>query len=261
MNFIDGSQPCVFRDDIVDDVRCFLFRAQQHIRSCATPVTTLTYAQSIDGCIALSQGRTLQLSNPETQRLTHELRSMHDAILVGINTVLSDDPRLTVRLTRGENPQPVIVDSCLRFPLDAQLLRDPCVRPIIATSQQACARKKAELTAAGAQVLHVPVTAEGRVDLQQLMAELKQRGLRSVMVEGGATMITSILASRLADQLLLTISPRFVGGLRSVRALSDGARDGMPRLSNLQFSSLAGDVVIRGDLVHDGQEEIVGLDA
>ena len=221
-------------------------------------MTTLTYAQSIDGCIALSEGRTLQLSNQETQRLTHQIRSMHDAILVGINTVLSDNPQLTVRLIRGENPQPVIVDSCLRFPLDARLMQDPCVRPIIATSRQACARKKADLIAAGADVMHLPVTREGRLDLQQLMFALKQRGLQSVMVEGGANIITSVLASGLADQLLVTISPRFVGGLRSVQVLPDNVRDGMPRLSNLQFTSLAGDVVIRGDLVHDGQQSTAG---
>lgn len=260
MNLINGSQPCVFRENILDDVRCFLNRARQQILIRATPVTTLTYAQSLDGCIALSEGRTLQLSNEQTQRLTHQIRSMHDAILVGINTVLSDDPQLTVRLSRGPNPQPVVVDSGLRFPMDARLLQDPCVRPIIATSHQACPRRTAELRAAGAEILHVPVTEDGRVDLRQLMVVLKQRGLQSLMIEGGATIITSVLAAGLADQLLVTIAPRFVGGLRSVKLVSDDEREGMPRLRNLQFSSLAGDVVIRGDLVHDGLESGQELD-
>ena len=248
MNLTNGSRRCGFRDDILDDVRTSLRDAQSDLGQRDVPVTTLSYAQSIDGSIALSEGRTLHLSNRESQTLTHRIRSLHDAILVGINTVLADDPQLTVRLAPGKNPQPVIVDSALRFPLSARLLRDPCVRPIIATGIHACPRQEAELTAAGARVLQVPVTHEGRVDLTRLFMQLKERGFHSVMVEGGAGIITSMLASRLVDQLIVTISPRLVGGLPAIKSLSDSARAAMPQLTNLHYASLAGDLIIRGDL-------------
>jgi 3,4-dihydroxy 2-butanone 4-phosphate synthase/GTP cyclohydrolase II len=164
---------------------------------------------------------------------------------------VADDPQLTVRLADGANPQPVVVDSHLRFPLKANLLRDPCVRPIIATSHRSCPRKEAELIATGAQVLRVPVTADGLIDLIHLMRRLKDLGLQSVMVEGGAGIITNMLASGLADQLLITIAPRFVGGLRAVKQLPNNPRVQMPRLTNLHYASLAGDLIVRGDIVHE----------
>src|SRR5512133_2370683 len=86
------------------------------------PLVTLSYAQSLDGSLAAQRGTPLALSGPQSMELTHRLRAAQDAILVGIGTVLSDNPRLTVRLVEGSQPQPVILDSHLRFPLNANLL-------------------------------------------------------------------------------------------------------------------------------------------
>src|SRR5512143_1701471 len=86
------------------------------------PLVSLCYAQSLDGCIAAERGRPTQLSGPETKQITHRLRALHDGILVGIGTVLADDPHLTVRHARGENPQPVVLDSRLRTPVEARLI-------------------------------------------------------------------------------------------------------------------------------------------
>ena len=92
------------------------------------PYVTLTYAQSLDGSIAATPGRPLSISGPVSMTLTHALRAAHDAILVGIGTILADNPQLTVRYLKGKDPQPVIVDSRLRCPLDARVLRhDPPV--------------------------------------------------------------------------------------------------------------------------------------
>ncbi len=88
--------------DIIEKLRNRLAQARHRIGDRPCPVITLTYAQSIDGCIAPFGGGTLQLSNPKSQQLTHQIRALHDAILVGINTVLCDDPRLTVRLASGQ---------------------------------------------------------------------------------------------------------------------------------------------------------------
>ena len=249
---------------IIDRVRQHLEMAHHshHLRD--LPYITMTYAQSLDGCIAWSKGETLQLSNPQSRKLTHQVRALHDAILVGINTVLRDDPRLNVRLVPGENPQPVVVDSQLRFPLNACLLRDPCVRPIIVAGHDADADRERQLLAAGAQVIRIQEGENGLLDLAQLFQRLKQRGLRSVMVEGGATIITSMLRSRLADQFLLTVAPRFVGGLRAVKSQNGAAFDRLPRLCNVHYQWLADDLILLGDFddaADDAADDADGHDA
>lgn len=235
------------QNEIIRKLRDHLETARVRFEDRLTPVTTLTYAQSIDGCIAPWGGGTLQLSNPKCQQMTHEIRALHDAILVGINTVLCDDPRLTVRLAKGENPQPIVVDSRLRFPLQARLLNAPCIRPIIATGEGACKQKAKQLIAAGARVVRVPQHADGLIDLFQLLQMLKQMGLQSVMVEGGAKVITSVLSSQIADQLLLAIAPRFVGGLRAVNPTQ--ALEHMPELRDVHYQLVSGDLVVWGHLV------------
>ncbi len=232
--------------DVFEKLRNRLAQLRHRLGDRPSPIITLTYAQSIDGCIAPIGGGTLQLSNPKTQRLTHQIRALHDAILVGINTVLCDDPRLTVRLTPGSNPQPIILDSQLRFPLGANLLQDPFLRPIIATGPRACDNKADRLIAAGARVIRVPLQADGLIDLSQLMPRIKQMGFHSVMVEGGAKVITNMLASQIADQLLLAIAPRFVGGLHAVNPTH--ARQQMPQLHDVHYQSMAGDLVVWGRL-------------
>lgn len=220
----------------------------QHTGHRDRPFVTLTYAQSLDGSITTEPGARTVLSNVHSQTMTHSLRARHAAILVGINTVLADDPRLTVRLVEGTNPRPVILDSRLRFPLEARLLQDECRRPIVATTPAACERKEAQLRAAGAQVIRVAAQDNGRVDLQALLGFLKEAGLRTLMVEGGACTITSFLAAGLADQIILTISPRLIGGLRAIDLLAQPRAGGIPQLGNLQYQQLEDDLIVIADL-------------
>ncbi len=250
MNRIDELQTC--RDNIIERVRKHLEQARQHARNRAAPVTTLTYAQSIDGCIAPPAGGTLQLSNLQSQKLTHQVRSLHDAILIGVNTVLIDDPQLTVRLVKGRNPQPVVVDSRLRFPFEARLLSDPCVRPIIMCGNHACHKKEQELIRAGARIIRTPLKEDGAIDLPRAMVRLKQLGFHSVMVEGGARIISSVLACQIADLLMLTICPRFVGGLAAVKPLCCHSHARMPELGKLHYQSLAGDLIVCGVFENPG---------
>ena len=109
--------------------------------------------------------------------------------------------------------------------------------------------------AAGARVIRVPQHDDGLLDLFQLMIRLPTLGLHSVMIEGGARIITSVLAARLADQLLLTISPIFVGGLHAINPGLRSRVDHLPRLSNVDYQSLAGDLIIRGDLDREERHE------
>jgi len=209
------------------------------------PFVTLSYAQSLDGSIARQRGKPMALSGQESLALTHQLRASHDAILVGIGTVLADNPRLTARLVSGPDPQPIIVDSHLRLPLTARLLTEHPRQPIIATTKTADLQKEAALQDAGATVVRLPATANGQVSLPHLLACLDKHGIRSLMVEGGAGIITSFLAGQLVDRLVITVAPLLVGGLNAVGNLNG---HGLPQLKNPRTQWLGKDMILSGDV-------------
>ncbi|MCA9192249.1 MAG: dihydrofolate reductase family protein [Planctomycetales bacterium] len=237
--------------DVCERLRVRLGELGNQLGGRTNPIVTVTYAQSIDGCIAPLGGGTLQLSNAATQRMTHQIRGFHDAILVGINTVLSDDPQLTVRLANGNDPQPIVLDTHLRFPLEAKLLCHPCLNPIIVAGPEACEQKERWLTQSGAQILRVPVCEKGLIDLNQLLPLLKTMGLQTLMVEGGSEVITNMLAQQVVDQLLVAISPQLIGGLHAVNPRL--ARQPMPQLHNVQFQLIDNDLVVWGQFESGNQ--------
>lgn len=227
-----------------EGIAALVHKAAAHRQHTGRPFVTLSYAQSVDGSIAARHGQALALSGARSMTLTHQLRVAHDAILVGIGTVLADNPRLTVRLVEGKNPQPIVADSRLRFPLSANLLCQPPLSPWIATGEQADAGRQAVLEAAGARVLRVPMNARGQVNLTALLERLGALGIHSVMVEGGARIITSFLAERLVDHIVLTVAPRLVGGIRAVRRFAHAGAVHFPRLRNLRYQWLEDDLVL-----------------
>jgi len=214
----------------------------------ARPRVTLAYAQSLDGSIAAQPGHPLALSGAESLRLTHALRARHDAILVGIGTMLADDPQLTVRLVEGRNPRPVIVDSQLRCPTGARLFLAAAGQPIIATTTLAPESRAVALQQAGARILRLPHTPDGRVSLPDLLTALRAEGIASLMVEGGAGIITSFIRLQLVDEIALTIAPLFVGGVRAVTGLLSADAAALPRLRNLAWQQLGPDFVVQGAL-------------
>jgi 3,4-dihydroxy 2-butanone 4-phosphate synthase/GTP cyclohydrolase II len=175
-------------------------------------------------------------------RLTHRLRAAHDAILVGIGTVLADNPLLTVRLVDGVNPQPVILDSKLHFPSEANLLHNPGLSPWIATTEGTDPERQAVLEAAGARLLRFPANELGRVPLPALLACLADLGINSLMVEGGASVITAFLSQHLVDLIILTIAPVMVGGLRAPKVFITS----QPRLRDLGYERVGDDLIIWG---------------
>ncbi len=206
------------------------------------PAITLAWAQSLDGSITFERGKVMTLSSPEALELTHGLRSRHSGILVGIDTVLADDPRLTVRLVEGEHPRPIVLDSRLRMPLEAALLEaEP--KPWIATTHGADPERQRRLEALGADVIRVPADADGRVELGALLALLHERGLESIMVEGGAEVITSFLRAGVVDRVVVTVAPILVGGLSAVAALSS-----FPVLSRPRYRWLGNNLILTGDV-------------
>jgi len=230
-----------------DGIKYLLKRAANHNQRKGRPFVTLSYAQSIDGCIAAGPCEPLALSGAQSLTLTHELRATHDAILVGIGAVLADNPRLTVRLVKGKDPQPVVLDSNLRLPLSANLLQNSIKPPWVATTEAADIERQRKLEAAGGRVLRLPANEQGRVDLCSLLERLSELGIARLMVEGGAGVITSFLTKRLVDHLVLTLAPVVVGGLPAVDRSGQCDPGHLPHLRNLRHQRLGDDLVFWGD--------------
>jgi len=204
------------------------------------PAVTLTYAQTLDGCIATADRRTLSLSSPASQVVTHRLRAAHDGILVGVGTVLSDDPRLTVRLVEGQDPRPIVLDTQARTPPGAQLLRGPQA-PWILCAPNAPIDRRQRLESSGARLLTVDRGPDGRLDLPTAFGQLRASGIRRLMVEGGAAVIGSCLRPRLVDLIILTLAPRWEDGLPALNG------DGLQlRLEAPHWISLETDGIVWG---------------
>lgn len=215
-------------------------------------MVSLCFAQSLDGCIAQRRGQPTALSGPESNRLTHRLRAANDAILIGVGTILADDPLLTVRLVEGRNPQPVVLDSRLRTPLEARLLTDNPRPAWIACTPAAEPTRRATLERRGVTALVLPAGPDGGVDLPSLLTCLYDKGVHRLMVEGGASVITSFLAQNLVDWVVLTEAPVFLGGLHAVEQPSWQSDDSSlrpPRLQIVESEQMGEDLVILGRLV------------
>jgi 3,4-dihydroxy 2-butanone 4-phosphate synthase/GTP cyclohydrolase II len=229
--------------------------AGDHRHATGQPWVTLSYAQSLDGSLTARQGSPFSLSGGESLTLTHRLRAAHDVVLVGIGTVLADDPRLTVRLVEGSQPLPVILDSHLRCPPQANLLKGPR-HPWIAALEDAPGTRKAGLEAAGAHVLSLPPDDAGRIRLPALLERLAGLGINSLMVEGGGEVITAFFSQRLVNQVVLTIAPLFLGGYPAVGqdvsvspvGHEQGAAPIYPRLTDAGYENLGGDLIVWGRL-------------
>ena len=176
------------------------------------PYTIAKIGQSLDGKIATVSGESRWITSAASRRLTHQLRSRVDAILVGVNTVLQDDPRLTVRGVRSRpgHPIKVIVDSRLRTPRSARCLAPGSTPVILATTHPSRARA-ARYRGRGIDVISFPAKS-GRVPLRALFRVLAQRGVQSVLVEGGGEVLAGVLRERLVDRVAFFLSPRIIGG-------------------------------------------------
>lgn len=206
------------------------------------PHVTLCYAQSWDGSITTDPGETLALSSKAGMRMTHQLRSLHDGILVGIGTVLADNPQLTVREWTGNNPQAIVLDSQLRMPVSSRLCQDnnrPCW--VLTTVQGSDERD-------GCDLIVVPDDGDGHVSLDAALQSLHQRGIRSLMVEGGANVISAFLRAHLADAIVLTVAPVLVGGYNAIGRLVDPEKASFPHIAPLHSHQMGNEMIVWGTL-------------
>jgi riboflavin-specific deaminase-like protein len=188
---------------------------------------TLTYAQSLDGRIATLTGESRWISGSETVRLAHELRACNEGILVGSGTALRDDPELTCRIPGKGSPVRIVLDSRLSIPLDSTLVKTATLhRTLLLATTEARGEKARLLADRGAEVVSVGGDSRGRVDLRAALGELAKRGIRTLLVEGGSSVITSFFRAGFVHRLVVIIAPLVIG-------------EGVPAVGNLGVSSLS----------------------
>lgn len=237
----------------------------------AVPFTTVTFATSLDSQLALSPGAPTQLSGPQSKAMTHYLRSRYDAILIGVGTATADNPSLNCRLEgvggyggdglEGQ-PRPIIIDPAARWDFTAnhkifQLAKNGQGKaPYIITALAPLpADKKAILDEAGGKFLTVTMS-NFKIDWRDVLTALSTKGIRSVMIEGGGTVLNSILQPEyfsIIDSVIVTIAPTWLGTggvvVSPPRCFND---DGKPmaavRLDNAQWHPLGEDVVLCGNV-------------
>ncbi len=220
---------------------------RKHARS-GRPWVVFKSAMTLDGKVATRTGDSKWISGDPERRTSHALRAACDAVMVGIRTVLADDPQLTVRMVPGASPLRVVLDTTLRIPSDAQILGD-AASTLLVTTERSSADRRREFTERGVGVRVVERDPLLGVDLVAALSLLRATGVRSLLVEGGAAVITSFLRARLADRVIVGIAPKIVGsgteavGDLSVVRVSDGLR-----LSDRSVHALGDDVVVAGDL-------------
>jgi len=214
------------------------------------PFVTLKYAQTLDGKIATQKGDSKWISNKKSLVFAHKLRSQNQSILVGIGTIRKDDPQLTTRLVKGKNPVRIILDSKLSIRLSSKVLKKNPERTIIATTNLASEKKIKKLENSGAKVLVVKKKNK-RVDLCDLLKKLKKQKIDSVLVEGGAGVITSFLKERLFSRIVIIIAPKIFGKGESSIDESKIKRSFKPFLfSSKKIYKLGNDLVFDGILAN-----------
>jgi diaminohydroxyphosphoribosylaminopyrimidine deaminase/5-amino-6-(5-phosphoribosylamino)uracil reductase len=225
------------------------------------PYVVLKLALSLDGRIATRTGASKWVTGPEARAKVQELRVMHDAVAVGINTALADDPRLTVRdpalVEQYGAPARLVFDSRMRLPLTSRLVQTAREVPTwVLTTLDAPVEAEQLLVDAGCFVVRAPTSAEGRVDVVAALQLLASQGIVSVLVEGGAELSGSLLAVRLADELHAFVAPTLLGPRGRPGAVDWAGPDTpaeAPRILEPRWELCGRDAYVSGPLVFPGK--------
>ena len=212
------------------------------------PFITLKYAMTLDGKIATETGDSKWITGEEARTFAHRLRKQHDAVLVGIGTVLADDPELTTRLVRGKNPVRVVLDSKLRISLMATIL-NPAAETIIFTGSDADVVKGEALAALpNVDVVRLPL-AEGKLPIAQVVQKLAERGITSLLVEGGSSVHGAFFDAGLADRVCAFIAPKLIGGAKALPPVGGEGADLVEtgwQLEEVEIRQFGSDILVSG---------------
>jgi diaminohydroxyphosphoribosylaminopyrimidine deaminase/5-amino-6-(5-phosphoribosylamino)uracil reductase len=214
------------------------------------PFVVLKAAISLDGRVATRSGQSKWITSEEARAEGRRLRDQLDVVVVGADTVLADDPELTCRFEGAHDPVRVVLDSTLRIPERATVVRSAREAPtIVATTKRASAKKAQALEKRGVEILTLKKTKDGRVDPERLLAALFERGLNGVLVEGGPTIHGAFVDAKLVDKAILFVAPILIGGVDAKSAIAGrgAARlEDALELQRLSVSSVGRDLMIVG---------------
>jgi diaminohydroxyphosphoribosylaminopyrimidine deaminase / 5-amino-6-(5-phosphoribosylamino)uracil reductase len=225
------------------------------------PFVILKVAATLDGKMATRNGDSKWISNETSRRLVHRVRNEVDGVVVGIGTVLKDDPLLTARVRGGRDPYRIILDSRLQIPEQAKVIGLSSSKTIIATTAVAPGNKIERLEKAGVHVLIVE-SKNGRVDLKAFLSKLGEMGMMSILVEGGGHINGAFLDEGLIDKFLLFLSPRLLGDTRAMGIFAGKGADQLKKataVKEVRVKKIGGDILIEGYV--EGRAETCSLES
>ena len=217
-----------------------------------TPYVIVKAAQSLDGKIATWAGDSKWITEKKSRVLSHELRASSDAILVGVNTILKDNPRLDTRLASIQRyPIKIVLDSFLRTPLSARIFSKKSRNRVIIVTTSRAGQKQWTRLERKAEVLLVPEKKKGFIDWKMLLRELGERGIVNLLIEGGGEVIGSAIREKIAHELYVFVAPKIIGGRGSVSAVGgEGVRflKEAAHIRDLKVEPIGRDLLLRGKL-------------
>lgn len=218
------------------------------------PFVVLKAAMTLDGKIATATGQSKWITNETSRAYGYKLRDIYDGIMVGINTVIEDNPMLTARVDGGKNPIRIVVDSSLKIDINANVVQDKSAKTIIATTDKADKDKFLKLQAQDVDVIVVDKDANDKVDIEKLLDILGQKNICSILVEGGATLSGSFVAKKLVDKVYFFIAPKIIGGKEAKTPVAGTGILNLQEalaLKDIQIEKLEEDILIIGRVDKD----------
>lgn len=218
------------------------------------PFIVLKAAMTLDGKIATATGQSKWITNETSRAYGYKLRDIYDGIMVGINTVIEDNPMLTARVDGGKNPIRIVVDSSLKIDINANVVQDKSAKTIVATTDKADKDKILKLQAQDVDVIVVDKDENDKVDIEKLLDILGQQNICSILVEGGATLSGSFVARKLVDKVYFFIAPKIVGGKEAKTPVAETGILNLQEalaLKDIQIEKLEEDILIIGRVDKD----------
>jgi diaminohydroxyphosphoribosylaminopyrimidine deaminase / 5-amino-6-(5-phosphoribosylamino)uracil reductase len=216
-----------------------------HWKRTGRPWVTAKWAQTLDGQVATRSGSSKWITGETARREAHRQRSFHDAVLVGIGTALADDPQLSVRHVEGHQPWHVVLDSNLRLPANARLVEPE--RTLIMCSPTADTSIQTEWRDRGIDIAVIQQNDTGRLDPLSVLETLGERGMLSVMVEGGPTVVSGLLGAGLVNRVMTFVAPKLIGiGTPAVGDLGTQDIAEAIRLTDMEYSQFGDDLLLTG---------------
>ena len=235
---------------LLEDEACRLNEIFIKYITTRTPFVLLKTAMTLDGKIATRTGHSRWVTGEAAREMVHCLRDRYDAILVGVNTILADDPALTCRVPEGRDPVRIVLDSRARTPAGAlAVMQESPASTYVVITDKAPFGRIVDLSATKAKIIRAAADSQGRVDLPSLLRKLGEMEITSLLVEGGAEVAASFLEAGLVDKVLTFVAPKIIGGSEAPGPVSGRGKetmDGAIPLTGVTYGHVGDDLYIEG---------------